>query len=152
MRKITNYIIEKLHINKDSKSNKTEFTDEELRNDYSEVGGAYTKAEKQEFCSKYDIVSNKIREIQLVILDKLRENRSMKKEYDENDIRDFLRYDLPEKTEKLEEYLDKEPKEFIEYVLNYYEEKGKKIHPTRQSIADKHILKRINQLKNYLKY
>ena len=63
----TSFMLEKLKINSQSQINtKQSFTDEELMKDYNEVSGAYTKAEKQEFAIKYDIVTNKIREIQIV--------------------------------------------------------------------------------------
>ena len=79
MKNLKDIISEKLIINKNLNIKEKEFTDEELRNDYNEVSGAYTKAEKEPFKDKYGVNSNKIRDIQLVILDHLRENRQKKK-------------------------------------------------------------------------
>lgn len=154
MKNLKEKILEKLTITANSKINQEKiFTDEELRNDYSEVGGAYTKAEKQVFCNKYHVNSNKIREIQIVILDKLRENRQTKKEFTQDDVHDFLRYDLPEKYEKFVDYLDKEPKEFVEYILESYKDiikRNRIVIYAPRSIADKHTIKRYEQLKKYL--
>jgi len=151
MKQITNYIQEGLRINKNTTVRKKEFTDEELRHDYECVNMAFSKSEKEPYMVKYDTTINKIRDIQLVILDKLRKNRQNKKEFDEKDIRDFCRFDMPwGRYEKLKTYLDQEPKEFLQYVLQYYEQKCKKIHPYRHSIADKYTLRIRDNLKKYL--
>ena len=154
MNNLINYITEALKIGSKSKVNqKGNFTDEELRSDYNEVAGAYTKAEKDEFKLKYGVNTNKIRDIQLVILDYLRDNRQNKKEFNRDDFTDMMRYDLPERYEKLEEYLDKEPIEFVEFLLKTYEDIIKHKHISLlnpRSIADKHTVKRYNYLKKYL--
>lgn len=152
MKKINQFIQEKLRLDRNININ-TSFSDEELRKDYSEVSGAYTKAEKQKFCEKYDIISTKIREIQLVILDHLRENRKNKKEFTKEDFQDIIRYDLPEKYEKFIEYLDKEPIKFVKFLLKTYENIIQRNHISilnPRSIADKYKVKRYNQLKKYL--
>ena len=147
---INNFIQEKLKINSQSQVNtKQSFTDEELMKDYNEVSMAYTKVEKQEFAIKYDIVTNKIREIQIVILNHLRDNRFKKKEYDKMDFTNFVRYDLPEKYDKFKEYLDKEPEEFLTFVLHIYNEQARKFKFIPRSIAEKYIMKRISQLEKY---
>ena len=147
----TSFMLEKLKINSQSQVNaKQSFTDEELMKDYNEVSGAYTKAEKQEFAIKYDIVTNKIREIQIVILNHLRDNRFKKKEYDKMDFTNFVRYDLPEKYDKFKEYLDKEPEEFLKFVLDTYNEQARKFKFVPRSIADKYTMKRKSQLEKYL--
>lgn len=151
MKQITSYITEGLRINKNIKSIKKDFTDEELMDDYERVTGAFSKSDKEPFMVKYDCTINKIRDIQLVILSKLRENRQKKKEFDEKDIRYFCRFDMPwGRYEKLKTYLDQEPKEFLQYVLQYYEQRCKKIHPYRHSIADNYTLRIRDNLKKYL--
>ena len=158
---INNFIQEKLKINSKSQViDNTKFTDEELRNDYSAVDGAYTKAEKQEYAIKYDIMTNKFKEIQLVILDKLRENRHNKKEYDENDVRDFYRMNVPDTPyKKSKDFFDKEPIEFIEYLKSYFENESQHFRRAQlsmkrfgyhgMSIADRH---QINMYNNVVKY
>ena len=146
-------IDEKLIINKNLNIKEKEFTDEELRNDYNEVSGAYTKAEKEPFKDKYGVNSNKFRDIQLVILDHLRENRQKKKEFTSNDFRDFMRLEPSERYEKFAELLDKEPKEFVEFLLKTYEGIIKHNHINiwnPRSIADKSKVKRLQNLQKYL--
>ena len=158
---INNFIQEKLKINSKSQViDNQKFTDKELRNDYNEVSGVYTKAEKQEFAIKYDIMTNKFREIQLVILDKLRENRHNKKDYDENDVHDFYRMNIPDTPyKKVKDFFDKEPIEFIEYLKSYFENESKHFRMAQismkrfgyhgMSIADRH---QINMYNNVVKY
>ena len=161
MKSIINYIVEKLKINSQSKINQNNFTDEELRNDYDEVENAMTKVEKQAFAQKYGIQSNKYRDIQLVILDRLRENRQDKKKFDKDDITDFNRFDIKDK--EYIDYLDQEPIEFVETLFEYYEDQAKKRNLLkwanvvnqrnigyRISFADKYLLKKYNTLKTYL--
>lgn len=149
MKNIDNFINEKLKLNQNIKDQT--FTDEELMDDYESVTNSFSKSDKKPYMDKYACDINKIRDIQLVILDLLRENRQKRKDFNDKDVRYFLRYDIPwGRYEKAKEYMDKEPKEFIEYVLKYYEPKAKKIHPFRQSIADKYTLRIYNSLKKYL--
>jgi len=158
MKKINQYIIEKLKLTQ----NKNKFTDEELRNDYDEVGGAYTKAEKQVYADKYGLKTNKIRDIQIEILNLLRENRQNKKEYDINDVYDFIRYDIPER--KYVDYLEDEPLDFVYTIYKYYKEKCEKnkllqyqyLVNSRNmgysiSVADQNLLKKYVKLKDFLK-
>ncbi len=156
MKTITNYIFEKFRIGKDTEIKDDTFSVEELRKDYSEVGGAYTKAEKDEFKLKYGVDSNKIRNIQLVILDHLRALRHQKKKFDKNDFIDFIRFDLTsDKYENWKSYLEQEPDEFVEFLLDYYKrEKIARINtdlpPSRLSYADRSVLRIFNNLKKYL--
>ena len=66
MKNLYNIIFEKLIINANSK--KKQYTPEELRKDYNDVEWAMTKAEKQLFAKKYDVNSNKYKDIQYKIL------------------------------------------------------------------------------------
>lgn len=155
MKQIENFINEKLIINKNTKVEKKEFTDNELRDDYQEVSTSYTKAEKEKFCEKYGLNTTKIRDIQIAILNELRENRKKKNTYKDSDVVDFIRYDISNVPAKFNSYLDEEPKEFVEAILKYYEKKDAKrynsIRPWNLSANDKYILKRIDLLKKYLK-
>ena len=152
MKKLTEHIIEALKIGSKSKVNqKGNFTDEELMDDYNAVGDSFSKSDKKPFMEKYGVNINKIRDIQINILDRLRENRHNKKQFNDEDVKYFIRYDLPwAKYDKVKTYLDEEPKEFLEYALSYYDKKAKKIHPFRQSIAEKYTLRIYNSLKRYL--
>jgi len=153
MKDLKDIISEKLIINKNLNIKEKEFTDEELRDDYNEVDGAYTKAEKEPFKDKYGVNSNKIRDIQLVILDHLRENRKKKKDFTTNDFRDFMRLEPSERYEKFAELLDKEPKEFVEFLLKTYEDMIKRGHINiwnPRSIADKSKVRRLQNLQKYL--
>lgn len=160
MKQIISYIQEKLKISSKSKINNINFTDEELRKDYDEVEWAMTKVEKQAFAKKYEIQTNKYRDIQLVILDKLRENRQNKKKFDKDDITDFNRFDIKDK--EYTDYLDQEPIEFVETLFEYYESEVKKRNLLKWanvnqrnigysiSFADKYLLKKYNILKTYI--
>ena len=150
MKDLKDTILEKFVINKHTKIKHTNLSDEELRNDYNEVSGAYTKAEKEPFKDKYGVNSNKFRDIQLVILDHLRENRKKKKDFTTDDFRDFMRLNPPERYEKFSELLDKEPKEFVEFLLKTYETIIKHKHINiwnPRSIADKSTVRRLQNLK-----
>ena len=145
-------INEKLIINKNLNIKEKEFTDEELRNDYNDVSWA-TKTEKEPYKDKYGVNSNKFRDIQLVILDHLRENRQKKKDFTTDDFRDFMRLNPPERYEKFSELLDKESKEFVEFLLKTYETIIKHKHINiwnPRSIADKSTVRRLTNLKKYL--
>ena len=153
MKKLTEHITEALKIGSKSKVNqKGNFTDEELMYDYDEVAGAYTKAEKDAFKLKYGVNTNKIRDIQIEILNYLRDNRNKKTQFDAVDVKYFIRYDLPMKYEKIEEYFKQESEKFLKYVLDFYRKKAKRINPNtnHQSYNDKYTLKRIAQLEKYL--
>ena len=153
MKNLKDIISEKLIINKNIKVKEKEFTDEELRDDYEEVSGAYTKAEKEPFKDKYGVNSNKFRDIQLVILDHLRENRKKKKDFTADDFRDFIRLEPSERYEKFAELLDKEPKEFVEFLLKTYKRIIKRNNINiwnPRSIADKSRVKRLQNLQKYL--
>lgn len=151
MKTIDFYIQEKLVIKNDSSLRK--FTDEELMNDYETVHYAYTKAEKKAIADKYGITDLRIRPIELGILDILRENRKKKKDFTNDDIRNFFRYDIPDTYNKFEAYLKEESDEFVKYLLKRYKEKVNEkniIGKFGMSIADKHLLKVYNNIKEYI--
>lgn len=153
MKTLKNKILEGLKINSKSKINYVYFTDEELRNDYEEVSMAYTKAEKQKFANKYGIQSNKILEIQQRIVEILRDNRQEKKKFDMEDFKDFIRLNLPEKYDKLKEYFDKEPKEFLDFYYEYYNKQTnscRRLPSYNISSKQRYLIKRYNQIKKYL--
>lgn len=153
MKNLIEFIKEGLKITSNTKVNDFDYTEEELRNDYEEVSMAYTKAEKQKFANKYGIQSNKILEIQQKIVEILRDNRQEKKKFDIEDFKDFVKLNLPERYDKLKEYFDKEPKEFLDFLYNYYDQKTIRIRnyaPSRLSSHDRYQIKRYNQIKKYL--
>lgn len=158
MKKINTYIFEKLKLNNQSKLKEITFTDEELREDYKTVGVAYTKAEKLEIATKYNVEKLKIRDIQLVILDYLRKNRNNKSEFTEEDIWDFFRLDPPDGVyEKFKKYLEQEQDIFLKYMLDYYTDKITTINKRRRqtgygySYSEKRTIKIVDFLKKYLK-
>ena len=159
MKSLNQFIQEKYLIDMDSDGQN--FTDEELRDDYNKVAGCITKAEKNVFSQKYGIKANKIREIQIAILDQLKNNRQDKKKFDDDDIYDFLQYDIKEK--EFNKYLDDEPIEFVKTMYDYYKkycEKRKIIQYAqvinqrdwnyRMSYSDRNQLKKYITLRNYL--
>ena len=150
MLNITNFIFEKLKINSQSKINNTNFTDEELMSDYILLIKSYSIKEKQQLAEKYRCSSLNAKNIQSAILDELRENRQSKTEFTKNDIIYFLRYDIPEN--RFITYLKQEPKEFVEYLLEYYKKLAVHINPRPglQTDGDKFILKRIAKIQKYL--
>jgi len=150
MRNLNQFIVERLKINKDTKVNPYEFSDEELMKDYNEISYAYTKAEKMPIAKKYGITTIRIKDIQQAILIKLRDNRHIKKDFTEDDVRNFFRLDVPERYNRMKEYLDQESTEFIEYLLEHLKEKAKKIRYPYLSYADKTLLNRIKNIEKYL--
>lgn len=151
MKSINEFIFEKFLISKDTNIlNPKDFTNEELMNDYNTVRNACTKAEKKEVADKYGITDLRIRPIQIEILKILREKRKDKKEFTKNDITNFMRFDIPETYNKLEVWLKEESNEFVEYLLEYYKERTKNIHPAKQSINDKYLLRMRANIQKYL--
>ena len=156
MKNLQSIIQEKLRLGKDTNFRaKSSFTDEELRKDYEDVEHALTKAEKQVYAEKYGIFSNKFRDIQLEILDLLRQNRQSKKTFDAADVLDFIRFDIKERDYL--DYLDKEPIEFIkrlveyyQFVLNKYNVNLRTYSLSSLSSAARFALKKYNQLRSYL--
>jgi hypothetical protein len=149
MKNINNFIQEKLIINKDTEVI-NELTPEVMRDDYNSVWGATTKKRKKEFADKYACDDIRIRPIQIAILDKLRELRFDKDEYDTNDRSDFFKYDITQVYNKLKVWLDKEPIEFVQYLSDVYAKLTSKINPFRCSIADKRKLDFAKGFKRYL--
>lgn len=144
-----NYIIEKLVINKNiGKVNK--FTDEELESDYNTVWDAITKNEKKVIADKYGVNIYKIRDIQIEILNILRENRKNKKEFTPNDSQNFFRYDISVRYDEFKKYLEEESTEFVEWLFERYKNKVSKINTAYRSYADNHVIRVYNNLKRYL--
>ncbi len=158
MKQLDLFILEKLHLGKTLHPDNIILDDNVLMDDYGEVASATTKAEKLKIANKYGIKSNKIREIQLAILDILRDNRHNKKDFTDLDIRAFFRYDVPDSYNKLKEYLDKEPIEFVEFLKEHTNKlidknpyvKKYQFAPERLSYADRRLINRRNNLEKYL--
>jgi len=161
MSNLKHYILERLKLTKNSIQQQS-FTDKEMREDYIKVAFTTTKAEKQVYAEKYDIKTNKFRDIQIVILDELRKNRHNKTDFTFDDIQDFNRYDI--KDHDYQQYLDEESIDFVEYMFNHYEEVAVKHNIIkyanlinaknwnyRMSYSQRNILKKYVMLKEYLK-
>ena len=159
---INNFIQEKLKINSQSQVNtKQNFTDEELRDDYERVKDSFSKSEKLPFIQKYDVDANKIEVICQKILELLRENRHNKKKYDENDVHDFYRMNIPDTPYKnVKDFFDKEPIEFIEYLKSYFENESQYFRRAQRSmklfgyrgisVSDRHQINMYNNVEKYL--
>lgn len=150
MKNLNTFIIERLKLTKDSKIELQTFSDEELMKDYDEITYACTKAEKLPIAKKYGVTTIRIKDIQQAILIKLRDNRHIKKDFTEDDVRNFFRLDVPERYNRMKEYLDQESTEFIEYLLEYLKEKAKKIRYPYLSYSDKTLLNRIKNIEKYV--
>ena len=151
MKNINDFKKEKILISKDTKVlNPKNFTDKELIDDYNTILYAYTKSEKKEIADKYNITDLRIRPIQIEILKILREKRKDKNEFTKDDVINFFRFDIPETYNKMEAWLKEESNEFVEYLLEYYKERAKKIHSVNKSINDKHILRILSNIQKYL--
>lgn len=97
----------------------TKFTIQELINDYRESQNAITKAEKDVYRQKYNIESNKVKEISHAIISIANEQRRNNTEYNEQDWQIWnLCFNAPASRKKLEEAFEGERIEFIYFVLN----------------------------------
>ena len=113
MKSIENYILES--------SNEVE----QLRKDYNDAFDV-TGQEKKDLIAKYNVDSKKAKDIQKAILIKLQEIRKNKKEFDENDLRDFSR--MSDSDTQYFAELKKENNDFVKFLLETYEKelKGKR--------------------------
>lgn len=155
MKNLTKHIQEALKIGKDFKYDGIAFTDNELRDDYKKVDQCIYKKEKQEYADKYNVSSVKIKDIQLAILDILKKNRQKKDKFDDDDVLDFIRLNIPEKN--WPEYFDEEPIEFIQTLFDFFEFKYRVRHISslkklRRSLSsdEKLLDRRYNIIKSYL--
>lgn len=127
------------------------FSKEELHADYQKVSDV-TGQEKKDLIAKYGVESKKAQDIKNRILEILRELRREKKNFDKEDITDFLRlHDYV--TSRMIEGLKEEAKEFSTYLKDYYFERLKSrkleswalvtsgLNNYRLSIADKDLIK-----------
>lgn len=127
-----------------------------LVNDYEKSEYA-SGNEKKQLAEKYGC-ANKIKDIQKAILLKMREERHTRKEFNNDDIKYFIRLDFPEKD--LEKYLDEEPIEFVRFYadncLQFLKKKhldkmiGQKLNSYNTSISDRYHIKRYTTILNYL--
>lgn len=153
MKNLVGFIKEGLKITSNTKVNDFDYTEEEMRDDYRELFWSTKNTDKQFYGNKYGIQSNKIHEIKIRIAELLRENRHKKKKFDKSDFADFIYLDIPSEYNELKEYFDKEPKEFLDFLYNYYDKKTIRIRnlaPSSLSINDRYQIKRYKQIKRYL--
>lgn len=126
------------------------FSKEELHTDYQKASDM-TGQEKKDLIAKYGVESKKAQDIKNRILEILRELRREKKNFDKEDITDFLRlHDYV--TTRMIEGLKEEAKEFSTYLKDYYFERLKSrklenyalttsLNNYRLSIVDKDLIK-----------
>lgn len=126
------------------------FSKEELHSDYQKASDV-TGQEKKDLIAKYGVESKKAQDIKNRILEILRELRKEKKNFDQEDITDFLRlHDYV--TSRMIEGLKEEAKEFSTYLKDYYFDRLKSrkldqyalstgLSSYRFSIADKDLIK-----------
>lgn len=86
----------------------------DMVDDYDAVENMNLKARK-EMGAKYGLDSGKTKEIQKAILLQMREERKNRKAFTRDDVKYYIRLDIPEKTK-----LDFECPEFILYLKDYY--------------------------------
>lgn len=133
------------------KESMNKFSAEELYADYQKASDV-TGQEKKDLIAKYGIETKKAQDIKNRILEILRELRKNKKNFDKQDITDFLRlHDYV--TSRMIEGLKEEPKEFSTYLKDSYFERLKsrklenwalvsgRLDGYRLSIADKDLIR-----------
>lgn len=125
------------------------FTDNELLNDYQEIDGL-SLSEKKSLAQKYNSESPKAKDLKVAILVELRNNRNEKDSFDESDIRNYMRLDIPNVYNKMVKFLELEPRAFVEFVLNHFKANAPKPNRYGYSIAQKYALNRINFIERYL--
>lgn len=132
------------------KESMNKFSKEELHEDYQKASDV-TGQEKKDLIAKYGIETKKAQDIKNRILEILRELRKEQKNFDKQDITDFLRlHDYV--TSRMIEGLKEEPKEFSTYLKDCYFERLKSrkldqyalstsLSSYRFSIADKDLIR-----------
>lgn len=101
----------------------TKFSVEELRKDYNDASYV-TGQEKKDLIAKYGVTTKKAKDIQAAILLKLQELRQDKKEFDEDDLRDFSH--MTESDTQYYANLKNENDDFVKYLLDSCEKDLKK--------------------------
>lgn len=136
----------------------SQFSVEELHKDYEAADGA-TGQEKKDLIQKYNVNSKKTKDIRMAILIKLQELRKNKKEFTEEDLRDFSR--MYESDAQMIEQLKKESIEFATYLRDNQFEYLKKrkldkyanvtsLNSYMLSIADKYQIKKYQKINDYV--
>ena len=103
---------------------------EELRKDYKNVGSwEISNAEKKELAAKYGSTTNKAKDIQKMILLRLKELRKSRTDFTKDDIKDFMELNTNISVyNRFVEAISEEPVEFarffFECIKNSLEEKG----------------------------
>lgn len=142
--------------------NEAKYSFSELTVDYDAIEYAYTKAEKKTIADKYGCTSMKKTDIQSAILDAIRNERSSRKKFTDEDVRWYHRLGMYDLYKKQAELMSKESKDFLIYLKDYYwnnlKKKGivdDKDIPTWRafsgSYADKSSYKRYENVVQYLK-
>jgi len=95
---------------------------EELRKDYEDASYV-TGKEKKDLVAKYNVGSNKAKDIKYAILVKLQELRKNKESFDKDDINDFSQ--MSESDTQYYEELKKENDAFVKFLLDDFEKRLK---------------------------
>lgn len=95
---------------------------EELRKDYEDASYV-TGKEKKDLIAKYNVGSNKAKDIKYAILVKLQELRKNKESFDKDDINDFSQ--MSESDTQYYEELKKENDAFVKFLLDDFEKRMK---------------------------
>lgn len=142
------------------------FSREEMFKDYEAVDSyGMSLADKKAMGAKYGIESKKADEIKKAILIAMRDERKTREIFDLADIKAFGRLsDYPEQYKKLAMYLAEEPRDFVEYLADFYYIKLEKAGLTKKfnvevpintvgyglSYADKAMINRYANTKRFL--
>lgn len=127
-------------------------TREEIMNDYELLNDSYDNSLKKSMKVKYIVDSNKKADILTEMLYMLRSLRFETSNYDEIDIVNFSRMNVPDRYNLLSNFLDEEPLPFVKYLYEYWKKKADKIgYRYSYSIADKYILNRTKNFERYIK-
>lgn len=114
-----------------------------------------TKADKMKICEELGIeATNKTQEIINQILVLMREERSIKSEWNEEDAKNFFRICSYSVYNKMKDYLELENRNFINYLIEYYDNKyqitNKLYKKYSLSPADKEHIKVFENLKRFI--
>ena len=134
----------------DKNEEKSSFSDDELRSDYRKIQDTYDREEKLALKEKYNVSSLKASDIENAILLQLQKNRSTKKTFSQDDLRDWSRlYPNIGTYKTLVVSLKQESQDFIDYVKSVYEEKVKKLSGKPLTMANKYQLSIYKNLRKY---
>lgn len=130
--------------------------EQEMIKDYEILDGADMNTKKK-LASKYGIDSKKAKEIQQVIILKMRDIRKKKHQFNTEDIKWFYRLEIPSRYNKAVDFYKEESIDFIEYLKNNEEKKLKERKIFGRSSKDKYGLSMsdkwmLSRYENYVQF